>query len=215
MIKRRNVSIQPRGLIVENGATHLDSCYYRTALRISQSDRNTYSFSFPCFFSSFLYFFLPFFFIFKRKRYSYVISAWEKRRFVSSTRVHPRPPFLSVPLQSPLNPSSNWKRNCNPGPRIHGLPVSSLMLCSTADTLYRAYANIFALNDASNPRRAAPLTRINFWTKGIPREKDIRGRYFRFERIWIRLVWIRRLNLFNHYCISKLFWFFRILDILE
>lgn len=110
VIKRRNVSIQPRGLIVENGATRLDSCYYRTALRISRPDRNTYSFSSPCFLSFFFSFFLPFFFIFKRKRYSYVISAREKRRFVSSTRVHPRPPFPSMPLQSPLNPSSNWKR---------------------------------------------------------------------------------------------------------
>lgn len=64
----------------------------------------------PLFLLFFSLFLSSFFFIFKRKRYSYVISAWEKRRFISSTRVHPRPPFLSVPLQSPLNPSSNWKR---------------------------------------------------------------------------------------------------------
>lgn len=139
-------------------------------------------------FHSLAFFLSFFFFIFKRKRYSYVISAREKRRSVSSTRVHPRPPFpSSMPLQSPLNPSSSWKRcwkerNCNPGPRIHGLPVSSAMLCSTADTLYRAYANIFALNDASNPRRAAPLTRIN--------ERYSSRRNGRFERICLVRIYL-------------------------
>lgn len=44
-------------------------------------------------FHSLAFFLSFFFFIFKRKRYSYVISAREKRRSVSSTRVHPRPPF--------------------------------------------------------------------------------------------------------------------------
>ena len=171
--------------------------------------------------ASSLSFFLPFFFSFLKE--SDIVTYYlHEKRGDSSPRLGSILVLLSLRCLSNhrwiLHPTGNVakERNCNPGPRIHGLPVSSLMLCSTADTLYRAYANIFALNDASNPRRAAPLTRINFWTKGIPRENiRIRGRYSRFERIWIRLVWIRRLNLFNHYHISKLFWFSRILDILE